>query len=207
MGDCALQQLEAPSLPLAAIRVDWAINARATVRREVSLDYAEALKAGAKFPPVIIFFDGETYWLADGFHRYVAYEIAGIPDIPVEIRLGTPRDGQSPSRRAADPVRPAAGDRPHAGGPGMGPVERPADRVAVRRPARHGPRPQTRTGSLHRQPPGQQGASQRAGFRDAALVAPGRQRRRSAASTSAAVATAPKTPSSTVTMWMAASCA
>ena len=62
MGDCALQQLEAPSLPLAAIRVDWAINARATVRREVSLDYAEALKAGAKFPPVIIEYkkDGST---------------------------------------------------------------------------------------------------------------------------------------------------
>jgi len=86
-----LQQIEAPSLPLTSIRVDWTINARATVRREVSLDYAVALKAGAKFPPVTVFFDGSTYWLADGFHRYVAYEIAGIAAIPVEIRLGTPR--------------------------------------------------------------------------------------------------------------------
>ena len=25
---------------------------------------------GAEFPPLIVFFDGATYWLADGFHRY-----------------------------------------------------------------------------------------------------------------------------------------
>jgi hypothetical protein len=103
-------------MPLTSIRVDWTINARATIRREVSLDYAEALKAGAKFPPVIIFFDGETYWLADGFHRYVAYEIAGIPDIPVEIRLGTPRAaalfGVTANRLHG--VRPSRSDRRRA---------------------------------------------------------------------------------------------
>jgi hypothetical protein len=111
-----LQQLEAPSLPLASIRVDWTINARATVRREVSLDYAEALKAGAKFPPVVIFFDGDTYWLADGFHRYVAYEIAGIPDIPVEIRLGTPRTAAlfSATANRLHGVRPTRSDRRRA---------------------------------------------------------------------------------------------
>ena len=86
-----MQQPEAPSLPLSSIAVDWTINARAAMRRETTLEYAEALKAGAKFPPVTVFFDGTAYWLADGFHRYVAYEIAGIAEIPVEIRLGTPR--------------------------------------------------------------------------------------------------------------------
>jgi len=87
----AMQQPDAPSLPLSSIRVDWTINARAAMRRETALEYADALKAGAKFPPVTVFFDGSTYWLADGFHRYVAYEIAGMAAIPVEIRLGTPR--------------------------------------------------------------------------------------------------------------------
>ena len=111
-----MQQFEAPSLPLAAIRVDWTINARATVRREVSLDYAEALKAGARFPPVIVFYDGETYWLADGFHRYVAYEIAGITDIPVEIRLGTPRAAAlfSVTANRLHGVRPTRSDRRRA---------------------------------------------------------------------------------------------
>jgi hypothetical protein len=86
-----MQHPDSPSLPLSAICVDWTINARAAMRRETTLEYAEALKAGASFPPVTVFFDGSAYWLADGFHRYVAFEIAGIPDIPVEIRLGTPR--------------------------------------------------------------------------------------------------------------------
>ena len=86
-----MQQPDAPSLPLSSIRVDWTINARAAMRRETALEYAEALKAGAKFPPVTVFFDGSVYWLADGFHRFVAHEIAGMAAIPVEIRLGTPR--------------------------------------------------------------------------------------------------------------------
>ena len=111
-----MPQFEAPSLPLTSIRVDWTINARATVRREVSLDYAAALRAGARFPPVIIFFDGETYWLADGFHRYVAYEIAGIADIPVEIRLGTPRAAAlfSATANRLHGVRPTRSDRRRA---------------------------------------------------------------------------------------------
>jgi hypothetical protein len=86
-----MQQPEAPSLPLRSICIDWTINARAAMRREATLEYAAALRDGARFPPVTVFFDGETFWLADGFHRYVAYEIAGITDVPVEIRLGTPR--------------------------------------------------------------------------------------------------------------------
>ena len=56
-----MQQPDAPSLPLSSIRVDWTINARAAMRRETALEYAEALKAGAKFPPVTVFFDGMRY--------------------------------------------------------------------------------------------------------------------------------------------------
>jgi hypothetical protein len=86
-----MQQPETPSLPLGSICIDWTINARAAMRRETTLAYADALGAGAKFPPVTVFFDGTAYWLADGFHRYVAHEIVGAAEIPVEIRLGTPR--------------------------------------------------------------------------------------------------------------------
>ena len=86
-----MQRSGPPSLPLSDIAIDWSINARAAMRREVALDYARALEAGAAFPPVTVFFDGSVYWLADGFHRYVAYKIAGVADVPVEIRLGTPR--------------------------------------------------------------------------------------------------------------------
>jgi hypothetical protein len=108
-----MQQPDAPLLPLSSICVDWTINARAAMRREMTLEYAEALKAGAKFPPVTVFFDGNAYWLADGFHRYVAYEIAGVVEIPVEIRLGTPRAAAlySAAANGLHGLRPTKSDR------------------------------------------------------------------------------------------------
>jgi hypothetical protein len=108
-----MQQPDAPSLPLSSIAVDWTINARAAMRRGTTLEYAEALKAGARFPPVTVFFDGAAYWLADGFHRYVAYEIAGIAEIPVEIRLGTSRAAAlySAAANGLHGLRPTKSDR------------------------------------------------------------------------------------------------
>jgi hypothetical protein len=47
---------------------------------------------GEHFPPVVLFFDGTTYWMADGFHRARARERAGFNDIPAEIREGGVRD-------------------------------------------------------------------------------------------------------------------
>lgn len=44
------------------------------------------------FPPVVIFFDGKKYWLADGFHRYFAAKKAGLPAVHAEVRDGTKRD-------------------------------------------------------------------------------------------------------------------
>ena len=34
--------------------------------------YKEALENGADLPPVVLFFDGTTYWIGDGFHRIAA---------------------------------------------------------------------------------------------------------------------------------------
>jgi hypothetical protein len=108
-----MQQPAAPSLPLSSICIDWAINARAAMRREAALAYAHALQAGAKFPPVTVFFDGDSFWLADGFHRYMAYEIAGIADVPVEIRLGTARAAAlySASANGLHGLRPTRSDK------------------------------------------------------------------------------------------------
>ena len=44
------------------------------------------------FPPVIVFREGDDYWLADGFHRVAARRQAGIRHIEAEIREGTKRD-------------------------------------------------------------------------------------------------------------------
>jgi len=54
--------------------------------------YAEAMAEGAIFPPVVVFHEGDTYWLADGFHRVAAAEQAGLDGVRCEIQEGTIRD-------------------------------------------------------------------------------------------------------------------
>jgi hypothetical protein len=58
-------------------------------------DHAEGLvagyKAGRTYPPADVFFDGETYWVADGNHRHAAALEAGAL-LDVEVHKGTLRD-------------------------------------------------------------------------------------------------------------------
>src|SRR4051794_28372299 len=42
------------------------------INHEVVERYRDAMEAGDAFPPVTVFFDGEEYWLADGWHRVCA---------------------------------------------------------------------------------------------------------------------------------------
>jgi hypothetical protein len=53
-----------------------------------------SMAAGAEFPPVIVFYDGTDYWLADGFHRIQATEDAGRTDVACEVYQGTKQDAQ-----------------------------------------------------------------------------------------------------------------
>lgn len=68
------------------------VQPREYMRTDVIKEYAEAYKEGAAFPPVIVFFDGHLFWLADGFHRVEAAEKAGLKKIRVDLREGTKRD-------------------------------------------------------------------------------------------------------------------
>lgn len=80
------------TINIADIRVNGGTQSRATLDRGVVSDYAEAVRDGATFPPIIVFFDGSSYWLADGFHRYEAYSAAQVYDVPADVRQGTQRD-------------------------------------------------------------------------------------------------------------------
>lgn len=55
-------------------------------------DYAEAMKAGATFPPVTVFYDGAAYHLADGFHRLQATKRLGHETIAATVRFGSQRE-------------------------------------------------------------------------------------------------------------------
>lgn len=80
------------TINIADIRVNGGTQSRATLDRAVVSDYAEAVRDGAAFPPIVVFFDGSSYWLADGFHRYEAYSAAQVYDVPADVRQGTQRD-------------------------------------------------------------------------------------------------------------------
>jgi len=71
------------------IRIDGGTQQRAEVNNETVQEYAEAIKAGAVFPPIVLFYDSCDYWLADGFTRYLAHVAAGMASIPAETRIGT----------------------------------------------------------------------------------------------------------------------
>src|SRR3990172_2809657 len=77
------------------IRLDGGTQPRAKIDQAVCDDYGERMKAGEKFPPVDVFFDGENYWLADGFHRIQAYVMA-VPGEAIECNVfqGTLADAQ-----------------------------------------------------------------------------------------------------------------
>ena len=76
-------------LPLSELRTNGGTQMRALISQDVIQDYAEVLD---ELPPIIVFCDGKQYWLADGFHRYKAFQYAGRDSIPCEIRNGTRRD-------------------------------------------------------------------------------------------------------------------
>ena len=79
-------------IELSKIRIDGGTQTREKLNEATVKEYVEAIKAGATFPPVTLFFDGSNYWLADGFHRYFATKKAGKKQIHEDITPGTQRD-------------------------------------------------------------------------------------------------------------------
>lgn len=81
-------------IPIKRLRLDGGTQPRAVLNHEVIEEYIESIKAGAKFPPVDVFFDGEHYWLADGFHRCDAFFGADYDEIECTVHQGTLQDAQ-----------------------------------------------------------------------------------------------------------------
>jgi hypothetical protein len=76
------------------LRLDGGTQPRATIDFEAVFDYMDAMADGAKFPPVVVFYDGASYWLADGFHRVKAAEQAGGDEVECDLHQGTQQDAQ-----------------------------------------------------------------------------------------------------------------
>lgn len=73
------------------LRLDGGTQPRAQIDLFTVEEYAANMTNGVIFPPVVVFYDGTNYWLADGFHRAEAAVKANV-DLPMDIRQGTRRD-------------------------------------------------------------------------------------------------------------------
>jgi uncharacterized ParB-like nuclease family protein len=82
------------SLNLDQIRIDGGTQSRATIHDTTVSEYADSLERGVELPPVTVFFDGVSYWLADGFHRYHAHRRNGVTDIKADVQNGTQADAK-----------------------------------------------------------------------------------------------------------------
>lgn len=82
------------AIKIVDISNDDSTQQREKINPDVVAEYAEAMRCGAKFPPVTVFHDGAQYWLADGFHRFNASRDAEMLDILAEVHQGTRRDAR-----------------------------------------------------------------------------------------------------------------
>lgn len=79
---------------LDAIRLDGGTQPRGGINDDYVAELVEAIQAGVTLPPVDIMYDGEIYWLFDGFHRVAAHRKADFYLVPANIHQGTQADAQ-----------------------------------------------------------------------------------------------------------------
>lgn len=79
---------------LSEIRLDGDTQARQELSTDTVTLYAEQMKEGAEFPPVVVYNDGSSMWLADGFHRYFACKSIGGLEISALVNKGTVIDAR-----------------------------------------------------------------------------------------------------------------
>ena len=79
---------------LQDIRLDGGTQFREEIDQNKVKEYAENMDDGDVFPPLQCTFDGSTYWLWDGFHRYFAWQSLGAKTVDVVYTPGTQEDAQ-----------------------------------------------------------------------------------------------------------------
>ena len=85
------------AIPVDGVVWDPSVYPRAKWNTSTIERYAEALRAGAEFPPIVI--DADTGLLLDGKHRLEAHRKAGVEEIAAERR--TVPEGMSAKYYAA----------------------------------------------------------------------------------------------------------
>lgn len=82
-------------IKISEIIADPKLQSRQGMDSAVVAEYAEAMRGGAVFPPIVVFAAADIVWsyvLADGFHRHAATVEAGFSEIEAEVRIGGRRE-------------------------------------------------------------------------------------------------------------------
>ncbi|MDD1695123.1 MAG: ParB/RepB/Spo0J family partition protein [Methanoregula sp.] len=79
-------------LSIKLIKQDSALQPRAKMDIKIIDEYTEAMKTGASFPALVVYKVEDSYYLVDGYHRFMAAQGAKLTNILCEIRTGTMRD-------------------------------------------------------------------------------------------------------------------
>ena len=77
---------------IGALVLDAKLQSRIEIDEATVSDYADNIKTGDEFPPVLVYFDGISYYLTDGYHRYHAHKRAEKVSILCTVVNGTFRD-------------------------------------------------------------------------------------------------------------------
>lgn len=81
------------NLPVEQVIATPKTQVRVHMLKVIVAEYAEAMRGGARFPPVVIFNDGSReYILADGHYRLAAYKSLDRKTIPAHIYEGGKSD-------------------------------------------------------------------------------------------------------------------
>lgn len=81
-------------IKLDSIRIDGDTQSREVIDQPTVYQYLEDMKEGDEFPRMFAVYDGATYWLVDGFHRYHAYKLLGIKEVEIDYKPGTLEEAQ-----------------------------------------------------------------------------------------------------------------
>ena len=87
-----MKDSETITLPLKKLRGDGGTQSREQISDSARRDYREAYQRGEKMPPLVAFYDGRHYWLADGFTRLAALQDLQRAETDVLVYHGTLRD-------------------------------------------------------------------------------------------------------------------
>lgn len=84
--------MQTKDLTLEDVDIYGGTQTRVETNDDAINSYADEMASGAVFPPITVFYDGAKYWLADGFHRFLAVQRNEADTISAEVHEGSRTD-------------------------------------------------------------------------------------------------------------------